>query len=188
MKRSPEEPAGKAPGFYLYVGDLERELQALTAPAQALWTRMLLKMHEAPRRGFLEHSSGLPFTIAELARLVGVTVLGASKILEEMRRVGTFSEVDGVILNRRMVRDTKLSEIRRQAGLARAPLVSVSKVLEQNRYFAEQHSIQRDEQNRNNAEQMSARVLARPTSTSTSTSKTVSRSTQRAWIDRKSVV
>jgi len=157
VKRSSDEPSGKTPGFYLYVGDLERELQKLSVPAQALWTRMLLKMHEAPRRGFMEHSSGAVFTNEELARLLGVTVKNVVKLLDEMRHVGTFSHDDsGVIFSRRMVRDTELSETRRRAGMARSPLVSAGKFAEQNGSKAPPN----EEHNLEFAEPESSRVRA----------------------------
>jgi hypothetical protein len=113
-----EEVAGKQPGFYLYPADLERELRPLPVTAQALWVRMLLHMHWASRRGYLEHPTGEPFSAHDIARMVGMPVASVVKMLDAMEhRYGTFSrDTHGVIFNRRMVRDTEISEKRRAAG------------------------------------------------------------------------
>jgi hypothetical protein len=113
-----EDVAGKAPGFYLYPADLERELAPLPATAQAIWVRMLCRMHWAPRRGFLEHTTGEGWSDEDIARLVGLPVSMVSKMVYAMEhRYGTFSRDDkGVIFNRRMVRDTDISNKRREAG------------------------------------------------------------------------
>lgn len=113
-----EEVAGKQPGFYLYPADLERELRPLPVTAQALWVRMLLQMHWAARRGYLEHPTGEPFSSSDIARMVGMPLVSVGKMLDAMEnRYGTFSRDEhGVIFNRRMVRDTDISNKRKAAG------------------------------------------------------------------------
>lgn len=120
MKRKDDgiDVEGRAPGFFLYPSDLERELRPLPVGAQALWTRMFLQMHWAHRRGYLEHVTGEPFTAEDIARMVGMPLSAVNRHLIEMEtKYGTFSRDEhGVIFNRRMVRDTEISAKRKAAG------------------------------------------------------------------------
>jgi len=117
-KRDGIDVAGRQPGFYLYPEDLERELRVLPLESQAIWIRMLLHMHWAPRRGYLEHASGAPFTSGDIARLLGIREKKLEIFLKEMHeKFGIFSrDENGVIFNRRMVRDTEISLKRKEAG------------------------------------------------------------------------
>lgn len=122
MKRKDDgiDVEGRAPGFFLYPSDLERELRPLPVGAKACWTMMLLRMHFSKRRGYLEHETGKPFSADDIARLVGMSVSQVNRHLYEMEHTyGTFSrDEDGVIFNRRMVKDTAISQARKTAGKA----------------------------------------------------------------------
>ncbi len=75
-------------------------------------------MHWAPRRGYLEHSTGQPFSNEDIGRMLGMPRSVIDKTLYEMEhKYGTFSRDEmGVIFNRRMVRDTDISLKRKVAG------------------------------------------------------------------------
>lgn len=79
---------------------------------------MLLQMHFSPRRGYLEHSSGQPYSTEDISRMIGIREKKVQNLLTEMEeKFGTFSrDENGVIFNRRMVRDTAISKIRKEAG------------------------------------------------------------------------
>ena len=111
---------------------------------------MLLQMHWSARRGYLEHPTGKPYTDDDIGRMAGIESEEVGKILSEMEdRYGVFSrDENGVIFNRRMVRDSEISAKRREAGMKRRPLF-VGTFAEQNGDFAEQNR----EQNGNFAEQ-----------------------------------
>ncbi len=125
---------GRIPGFFLYPADLERELQPLPIGAQGVWIRMLLRMHWAPRRGYLEHPTGKAFTEEDISRMVGVSKAVISNMLYDMEyRYGTFSrDQNGVIFNRRMVRDTEISLKRKEAGSKGGNPVLVGTLVKQN--------------------------------------------------------
>jgi len=113
-----EEVSGKQPGFYLYPADLDRELAVLPVQAQAIWVRMLCHMHWSPRRGFLQHTTGAGWTNADIARMMGMPEGAVDRLLYLMENTyGTFSrDANGIIFNRRMVRDSNLTAIRRASG------------------------------------------------------------------------
>jgi hypothetical protein len=119
MKRRDDgiDVQGKAPSFQFYPADYERDVATLGLDEQAIWMRMLCKMHWAKRRGYLEHPSGAQISSEDLARLVGQPVKVVQEALDTMERIGVFSrEQSGVIFCRRMVRDTAISDKRKQAG------------------------------------------------------------------------
>jgi hypothetical protein len=122
MKRQDDgvDVQGKQPGFWFYPADYERDMAPLPLEAQALWMRMLCRMHFAAHRGYLEHPTGQAITPEELARIVGLTARAVSKLLNELERCGIFSRDEyGTIFNRRMVRDTQIGQVRRAAAAAR---------------------------------------------------------------------
>lgn len=122
MKRKDDgvDVGGKAPGFWFYPADYERDMALLPLEAQALWMRVLCRMHFAGRRGYLEHPTGESISPEELGRMVGLPTARTNKLLSELERCGVFSrEPNGTIYNRRMVRDTEISRVRRNAASAR---------------------------------------------------------------------
>jgi hypothetical protein len=142
---------GKAPGFWFYPADYERDVQILSLAAQGLWMRMLCWMSENENhRGFLELPSGEPMTASDIARKIGCHGNHVRKLLREMEHAGVFSVLETVpvsigtrhstrlILNRRMVRDTHISTVRRKAAKARYQKVESIK----SEYFALQFAEQ----------------------------------------------
>lgn len=91
-------------------------LQLQSLAARGLWAEMLCIMHLADRRGHLE-IQGYSIQAPGLARLVGATEEEVQQLLDELEAAGIFSrKPDNTIYSRRMVRDAKLSEVRRAAG------------------------------------------------------------------------
>lgn len=111
---------GKAPGFWFYPADFERDLQILSLTAQGLWIRMLGWMHFCEKRGYLELPTGIPMNNDDVAARVGKTVKEVTKAISEMERIGLFSRDErGCMFNRRMARDTHISIVRKEAAAAR---------------------------------------------------------------------
>ena len=108
----------KAPSFQFYPGDHLRDpaIRGLSLAARGLWIDMLCLMHQSDRRGYLEFKGGGPIEPNRLAIMVGGEVNQLVKLLDEMRLTGVFSEDNGTIYSRRMVRDEELSQIRRESG------------------------------------------------------------------------
>jgi hypothetical protein len=99
-----------------WIGDAQ--LRLLPLAARGLWIDMICLMAASQRRGFLE-IGGRPIKDAvTLSRVIGADSNEVAKLLPEMEQAGVFSrDENGVIYSRRMVRDTALSEQKRQAGL-----------------------------------------------------------------------
>lgn len=108
----------KRPSFPFYPGDYLRDaaVRALSLEARGLWVDMLCLMHQAPRRGYLELAIGVPIDEAKLSRMVGDSVNRVSNLISEMRLTGVFSEENGVIFSRRMVRDERRIEVNTENG------------------------------------------------------------------------
>lgn len=117
-----EAKTGKAPGFWFYTADYERDMQMLPLAAQGLWMRMLCWGHDnEAHRGFMELPTGAPMTSGDIAAKVGKPVREIERAIAEMERVGTFSrDPRGCIYSRRMARETHISVVRREAALSRA--------------------------------------------------------------------
>jgi hypothetical protein len=113
---------GKAPGFWFYTADYEKDVQILSLASQGLWSRMLCWAHDnEPHRGFLELPTGEPMSKWDIASRAGKTIRETEKCLEEMKRVGTYSlDGRGCIYCRRMARETHISEVRRVAAKVRS--------------------------------------------------------------------
>lgn len=108
----------KPPSFQFYPGDHLRDpaIRGLSLAARGLWIDMLCLMHQSDRRGYLEFKGGGPIQPDRLAIMVGGEVNQVVNLLDEMRLTGVFSEDNGTIYSRRMVKDEKLSQIRRESG------------------------------------------------------------------------
>jgi hypothetical protein len=103
-------PLAKSPAFQFYTGDWFKDpsLRACSLAARGLWIDMLCFMWESPRRGFLQHPTGKPYTPQQLARLVGCSEDEVSRVLTELQDAGVFSRTTtDVIYCRRMERDEK---------------------------------------------------------------------------------
>ena len=110
----------KAPALQWYPGDWQRDtaLRSCSLAARGLWAEMLWTMHDGKPRGSLQAGARRLDSVAVIARMAGAgpdeNVAG---LLAELEEAGVFSRDDGgTIFCRRMVRDTKLQDVRREAG------------------------------------------------------------------------
>ena len=91
-------------------------LAACSLAAQGLWMRMLAIMARSKKKGYLLDGNQ-NMTMEILARLVGSTIQEVKPLLEELKQHEVFSiSDDGIIYNRRMVREAEISEKRSLAG------------------------------------------------------------------------
>ena len=75
-----DKPASdkKAPGFWFYTADYEKDVQILSLAAQGLWGRMLCWMSDnEDHRGFCEAANGVPLPLDAIAAKVGPTKIVA---------------------------------------------------------------------------------------------------------------
>ena len=106
----------KPPSFQFYPGDWLKDppLRSVGYAARGLWIDMLSLMHESDRRGFLQVNGKL-VNAEQLARMTGGSTNEVSRHLQELESAGVFScTADGVIYNRRMVRDEKARQANRE--------------------------------------------------------------------------
>jgi uncharacterized phage protein (TIGR02220 family) len=91
-------------------------LRACSLAAQGLWQRMLSVMARAKRKGFLLDGEK-QMESKTLAKIVGESVEMVDTLIVELFDHGVPSrDKDGIIYNRRMARDSSLSEIRSRCG------------------------------------------------------------------------
>ena len=111
----------KAPGFWFYPGDYERDVQVLSLSSQGLWMRMLCWAGgNESHRGFIELQSGEPMTEEDISSKVGRPIKAVRDCLAEMKRAGIFSiDSRGCIFNRRMARESSISVARKRAADSR---------------------------------------------------------------------
>lgn len=92
-------------------------VRACSYAARGLWCEMLWLMAESDRRGYLQQASGSPLSPEQLARMTGGSAEEVTRLLQELEDSGVYSRTDqGVIYNRRMVRDERKSSLCAQAG------------------------------------------------------------------------
>jgi len=108
----------KMPAILFYTGDWLKDpaTRCLTLEARGLWIDMLCLMYESPKRGHLSLASGDAVTEVQLSRMVGSTLPVIKRLLREMEACGVFDKENGVIINRRMVRDEIDREKKSRAG------------------------------------------------------------------------
>jgi hypothetical protein len=108
----------RRPSFQFYPGDWRNDpgLRLCSLAARGLWADMLCLMHEADPYGHLTHL-GQPLSVAKLARLVGESEQKTRKLLQELRENEVFSDEEGVIFSRRMVRDEDVRNARAAGGI-----------------------------------------------------------------------
>jgi hypothetical protein len=105
-----------------YVNDWlsDDAVRASSPEARALWMDMLCFMQNSPKRGYLLTKAGKPYGVDQIARMAGFQPQRAKVLLDELKDNGVYSETEeGVIYNRRMVRQEKLSGVRSEAANAR---------------------------------------------------------------------
>lgn len=101
-----------APWMKFYPADWRSDpaLRLCGLQARGLWIELLCLMHEAEPRGYLL-VNGSPLTERQIAALIGASVKEVAPLLAELDEAGVLSRTDaGVILSRRIVRDTERAE------------------------------------------------------------------------------
>jgi hypothetical protein len=96
----------------------DEKLRLCSLGARGLWLEMLCLMHKnTRRRGYLEHASGAPVTVAQIARAVSIPTAEAEELVNELEGAGVFSRDDrGVIYSRRLVAEQSFREACSAAG------------------------------------------------------------------------
>ncbi len=124
-------PSSKLPAMQFYPGDWLRDvdLRTCSLAARGLWLDMLCLMWQAPRRGYLQQSSGNAITTEMLARAVGTGTDDVAGLLQELESAGVFSHGEhGMIYSRRMVREeTERAGARERQRRSRGETPSVSR-------------------------------------------------------------
>lgn len=94
----------------------EDGLRLVSLSAKGLWIEMLSIMASSKKKGYLLLiDKQMPSK--DLAKLVGISEDETLGLLAELRDRGVFSETaDGIIYNRRMVREAEISAIRSECG------------------------------------------------------------------------
>lgn len=112
----------RRPAFQFYPADWRKdaELQSCSVTARGLWHEAMCIMHECEPYGELR-VNGRPMTIAQLARLVGMTLAECKKAWGELEAAGVPSTTDdGAFYSRRMVKDEQVRNARAEGGKAGA--------------------------------------------------------------------
>jgi hypothetical protein len=111
--------SGKLPAIQFYGGDWRKDVgvQSLSYHHRGIWFEILLLMHESERRGLLI-LNGRAMTDEELSRVLGLDNQNTTTAITEILTSGVASRdpKSGALMNRRMVRDQRLREIRQKAG------------------------------------------------------------------------
>lgn len=108
----------KRPSFQFYPSDWLRDtaLRTCSIGARGLWIDMICFMHEGNPYGHLKVGNKV-IQNANLASMVGASVLDVEGWLEELRLAGVYdTDEDGAIISRRMIRDENLRNIRAASG------------------------------------------------------------------------
>jgi len=81
-------------------------LRLCSLAARGLWIEMLSIMGISEKIGYLQ-IGGKPITVEQLSIMAGVSIKDAQKYMDELESNGVFSrDDDGIIFNRRMVRES----------------------------------------------------------------------------------
>ena|SRR4028119_233688 len=108
----------KLPAFQFYPADWRKDpgVQALSYHDRGVWFEILCLMHESEQRGKLT-LNGKPMPEDALARLLGLDKQNLTKVISLLLEYGVASRDDqGCLINRRMVRDEEIRQIRAEAG------------------------------------------------------------------------
>lgn len=111
--------SSKLPAFQFYPGDWRKDpgVQALTYEERGVWIEMLCLMHESEVRGKLM-LGGKPYPVDRLAKLLGLSASYLEVIITSLITLNVASRCPetGALINRRMVRDTEISQVRSTTG------------------------------------------------------------------------
>jgi len=108
----------KLPAFQFYPADWRKDLgvQSLTFYERGVWFEILCLMHDSEDRGKLV-LNGKPMSDEMIARLLGLDKQGFLKTVTTLLEAGVASrDGTGALTNRRMVRDERIRQIRKEAG------------------------------------------------------------------------
>lgn len=109
----------KRPSFNLYVGDLLKDPCFLLCSwqAQNLWLRLLIHLHEMPRRGIFIQADGItPLNGEQIARLSNTPMADYMALSAELYSNNVASSIGGAMANRRMYYESQVNENKREAG------------------------------------------------------------------------
>jgi len=107
------------PYMPFYVGDWLKcpEVRALPPDYRGLWFDLLCYMWESTERGVMVNPNGRPYTDNEIVRMVGLDNQNTGNWLTILLTEGVCSRrEDGAIFSKRMVRDEKTRQVRRETG------------------------------------------------------------------------
>ncbi|HBE41219.1 MAG TPA: hypothetical protein DDW27_08455 [Bacteroidales bacterium] len=107
------------PYMPFYVGDWLKcpEVRALPPDYRGLWFDLLCYMWESSERGVMINPNGRPYTDDEIIRMVGLDNQNTNIWLTRLLTDGVcYRRDDGAIFSKRMVRDEKTRQIRRETG------------------------------------------------------------------------
>ena len=107
------------PAMPFYVGDWLKcpEVRALSPDYRGLWFDMLCYMWESTERGVMINPNGKPYSDSEIIRMVGLDNQNSGNWLTILLDNGVcLRREDGAIFSKRMVKDEKLRQIRKESG------------------------------------------------------------------------
>lgn len=107
------------PYMPFYVGDWLKcpEVRALPPDYRGLWFDLLCYMWESTERGVMVNPNGRPYTDNEIVRMVGLDNQNSGIWLTTLLSEGVCSRrPDGAIFSKRMVKDERIRQIRRETG------------------------------------------------------------------------
>jgi len=108
----------KLPAFQFYPADWRSDngVQSLSYFERGVWFEILCLMHESEQRGKLL-LNGKPMPDEALARLLGLDKQILTKALATILEYGVATRLDdGTLINRRMIRDEELRQVRKEVG------------------------------------------------------------------------
>ena len=107
------------PYMPFYVGDWLKcpEVRTLPPDVRGLWFDLLCFMWESTERGVMVNPNGRPYSDSEIIRMVGLDNQNSGNWLTTLLTEGVcYRRADGAIFSKRMVRDEKTRQIRRETG------------------------------------------------------------------------
>ena len=98
--------------FYPRDWQADPELRMCSLESRGLWFELLLIMHSAKRRGYLETTQGAPLNVDDISRLIGTFKGDVYRCMEELLKAGVPSvcEESGTWYCRRMVNESRKAE------------------------------------------------------------------------------
>ena len=110
--------ATSLPAFFFYPSDWMTDLkvQSLDFEQQGIWFAILCVMHECDERGTLSESNQ-PMSRKTLAKLIGCDLRKLNRTMDELlAKKVAYTDENGIVYNKRMVKDHAIILARREAG------------------------------------------------------------------------